>query len=161
MKPQTLCFLISPPRAAFPENFKEESFMTLQEQIGQRLVTGFPGTELTEDFRRVVQDSKVANVILFRENIESRAQLRRICEEIQQLVREATGHGAFITIDQEGGIVTRLSEDAVNVPGAMAIAATGDPENAYRAGLLTGRELRASISISRPAWTSTTTRKTR
>ena len=26
--------------------------MDLREQIGQRLVTGFPGTELTEDFRR-------------------------------------------------------------------------------------------------------------
>ena len=117
--------------------------MTLQEQIGQRLVTGFPGTELTEDFRRVVRESKIANVILFRENIESCEQLRRICDEIQRLVREATGHGAFITIDQEGGTVTRLPADAVNVPGAMAIAATGDPENAYRAGLLTGRELRA------------------
>lgn len=117
--------------------------MTLQEQIGQRLVTGFPGTELTEDFRRVVREEKIANVILFRENIADRAQLKRICAEIQQLVREATGHGAFITIDQEGGTVTRLPEDAVNVPGAMAIAATGDAENAYRAGLLTGRELRA------------------
>lgn len=117
--------------------------MTLQEQIGQRLVTGFPGTELTDDFRRVVREDKIANVILFRENIESCAQLRRICAEIQRLVREATGHGAFITIDQEGGTVTRLPADAVNVPGAMAIAATGDAENAYRAGLLTGRELRA------------------
>ena len=117
--------------------------MTLQEQIGQRLVTGFPGTELTEDFRRVVREHQIANVILFRENIESCAQLGRICAEIQQLVREATGHGAFITIDQEGGTVTRLPADAVNVPGAMAIAATGDAENAYRAGLLTGRELRA------------------
>ncbi len=117
--------------------------MTLQEQIGQRLVTGFSGTELTEDFRRVVREHKIANVILFRENIESCTQLTRVCGEIQALVREATGRGAFITIDQEGGTVTRLSADAVNIPGAMAIAATGDPENAYRAGLLTGRELRA------------------
>lgn len=117
--------------------------MTLQEQVGQRLVTGFPGTELTDDFCRMVREQKIANVILFRENIESRAQLTRICAEIQALVREATGHGAFITIDQEGGTVTRMPDDAVNVPGAMAIASTGDPENAYRAGLLTGRELRA------------------
>ena len=29
--------------------------MDLREQIGQRLVTGFPGTELTEDFRRMVR----------------------------------------------------------------------------------------------------------
>ncbi len=117
--------------------------MTLKEQIGQRLMTGFHGTELTDDYRRVVREHKIANVILFRENIESCAQLRRICGEIQKLVREETGHGALIAIDQEGGIVSRLPADGVNVPGAMAIAATGDPANAYKAGLLTGRQLRA------------------
>ena len=116
--------------------------MTLKEQIGQRLMTGFHGTELTDDYRRVVREYKIANVILFRENIESCAQLKRICGEIQQLVRAETGHSAFIAIDQEGGIVSRLPADGVNVPGAMAIAASGDPENAYRAGLLTGRQLK-------------------
>ncbi len=117
--------------------------MTLKEQIGQRLMTGFHGTELTDEYRKVVREYKIANVILFRENIESCAQLRRICGEIQRLVREETGHGALIAIDQEGGVVSRLPADGVNVPGAMAIAATGDPANAYRAGLLTGRQLRA------------------
>ena len=43
--------------------------MDLREQIGQRLVTGLPGTELTEDFRRMVREYKISNVILFRENI--------------------------------------------------------------------------------------------
>ena len=33
--------------------------MDLREQIGQRLVTGFPGTELTEDFRRMVREYKI------------------------------------------------------------------------------------------------------
>lgn len=116
--------------------------MTRKEQIGQRLMTGFCGTELTDEYRRMVREYKIANVILFRENIESCAQLKRICGEIQQLVRQETGHGAFIAVDQEGGTVSRMPADGVNVPGAMAVAATGDPENAYRAGLLTGRQLR-------------------
>lgn len=117
--------------------------MTLQEKIGQRLMTGFPGTEMTEEFRRVVKEHKIGNVILFKENIRDRTQLKQLCRDIQDLVRQETGHSAIIAIDQEGGIVTRLPEDAVNVPGAMALGATGDPENAYRAGLLIGREMRA------------------
>ena len=117
--------------------------MTLQEKIGQRLMTGFPGTEMTEAFRQAVRNHKIGNVILFRENIASRDQLKQLCQDIQDLVRQETGHSAFIAVDQEGGIVTRLPEDAVNVPGAMALGATGDPENAYRAGLLIGRELRS------------------
>ena len=33
--------------------------MDLREQIGQRQVTGFPGKELTEDFRRMVREYKI------------------------------------------------------------------------------------------------------
>lgn len=117
--------------------------MTLQEKIGQRLMTGFPGTEMTEEFRHVVKTHKIGNVILFRENVRDCAQLKQLCSDIQELVRKETGHSAFIAVDQEGGIVTRLQRDGVNIPGAMALGATGDPENAYRAGLLIGKELRA------------------
>jgi len=53
------------------------------------------------------------------------------------------GEARLDRIDQEGGAVSRLPADATLVPGAMAIAATGDPENAYRAGRITGEELRA------------------
>ncbi|MHC1692121.1 MAG: beta-N-acetylhexosaminidase [Sphaerochaetaceae bacterium] len=112
-------------------------------KIGQRLVSGFPGTSMSGDFIDLVKTRKVGNVILFAHNIESKTQLLQLCCAIQKLVREQTGHEAFIAIDQEGGMVTRLSEDATNIPGAMAIAATGNPVNAYRAGLITARELRA------------------
>jgi len=117
--------------------------MTLQEKIGQRLMTGFAGTEITEEFRRIVKEHKIGNVILFKENIRDCAHLVQLCEEIQTLIREETGHSAFIAIDQEGGIISRLPKDGVNVPGAMALGATGDADNAYRAGVLIGRELRA------------------
>ena len=117
--------------------------MTITEKIGQRLVGGFPGTEMSPEFIRLVKEYKIGNVILFQRNCESSGQLMKLCQSIQELVRRETGHGAFITIDQEGGAVTRLPYEAVNVPGQMALAATGDPENAYRAARLTAAELRA------------------
>ena len=90
--------------------------MTLQEKIGQRLMTGFPGTEMTEEFRRAVKQHKIGNVILFRENVRDCAQLRQLCRDIQNLVRQETGHSALIAIDQEGGMVTRLREDSMKTP---------------------------------------------
>lgn len=117
--------------------------MTLQEKIGQRLMTGFPGTEMSDEFRQAVKTYKIGNVILFRENVRDCAQLKQLCSDIQQFVREETGHSAFIAVDQEGGVVSRLREDGVNVPGAMALGATGDPENAYKAGRLIAQELRS------------------
>ena len=117
--------------------------MTITEKIGQRLVGGFPGTEMSEEFIRLVKEYKIGNVILFQHNVESSEQLIRLCRSVRELITRETGHRPFITVDQEGGGVTRLPQEAVNVPGAMALAATGDEENARRAAYLTARELRA------------------
>jgi len=117
--------------------------MDLQWQIGQHFVCGFPGTEIPDEFRRAVETYQIANVVLFAHNIANKDQVARLCRDIQTLVSTACGTPALICIDQEGGMVTRLSEDCTNVPGAMAIAATGDPESARVAGTITARELRA------------------
>ena len=116
--------------------------MTVKQMLGQKLIFGFHGTELSEEFVELVKEYKIGNVILFLRNVESAAQLRRLCGQIQQLIRQETGYPAFIVIDQEGGMVSRLPEDGVNVPGAMAIGATADPENAELASEITIRQLR-------------------
>lgn len=117
--------------------------MNNREKVGQRLVIGLPGTDLDDATRQLIEEYKFGNFILFRRNIESRDQLKELCRQLQQQTRKATGHDAFITIDQEGGMVTRLSEDCANIPGAMAISATGEPKNAYLCGKLTAQELRS------------------
>lgn len=112
-------------------------------QVGQRLVGGFPGKTISPEFIRLVREYKIGNVILFEHNVESMEQIKRLCGEIQELVRSQTGHGAFITIDQEGGGVTRLPENGCNVPGAMATTAAGDPEYAEILASLTAKELKS------------------
>ena len=116
--------------------------LTVKQMLGQKLVFGFHGTELPDDFIALIREYKIGNVILFRRNVETGAQLRRLCNQIQTVVREATGYPAFIVIDQEGGLVSRMPGDGVTVPGAMAIAATGKPENACIAARITIRQLR-------------------
>ena len=116
--------------------------MTMRELLGQKLVFGFHGTSLTAEMKALIRAYKIGNVILFLRNVENAEQLRTLCREIQALIREETGHPAFIIIDQEGGMVSRLPKDAVNVPGAMAVAATGDPENARLASEITIRQLK-------------------
>ena len=116
--------------------------MDIKYLVGQRLVCGFEGTEMSQDFIRLVKEYKLGNVILFQRNIESMAQVKQLCADIQRLVKKETGHYAFIAIDQEGGAVTRLSKDACNVPGAMAVAATGNPKNAEVLAEITANEMK-------------------
>lgn len=111
--------------------------------IGQHFVCGFEGTGMDDSFIEAVRRYKIGNVILFSRNIASKEQLYKLCFDIQELVQHECGHPALITIDQEGGMVTRLSGDCTNVPSAMAIAATGEEKSAFDAGLLTATELRA------------------
>jgi len=116
--------------------------MNIQQKIGQCFGIGFSGTVVSDDLRRLVKEYKVGNVILFRDNIENAAQVRSLCSAIQKLVKDETGYPAFIAIDQEGGAVTRLPPDMVNVPGAMALAASGSTENVSLAARITAAELR-------------------
>ena len=116
--------------------------LSAKEKIGQRIVVGFPGTEVDTELEELIQQYKIGNFILFKHNIVSAAQIKELCNKLQRLVLESTGYPAFITIDQEGGMVTRLEEDCVNIPGAMAIAATNNVMNAYEAGKITGEQLK-------------------
>lgn len=111
--------------------------------VGQKLLTGFSGTELTDELRELVRREQVGNVILFRENILSTEQLRRLCRELREFITEETGVPPLIAIDQEGGAVSRLPSECAVTPSAMALAATGRVENAYAAGQVIGRELAA------------------
>ncbi|MBQ3504640.1 MAG: beta-N-acetylhexosaminidase [Oscillospiraceae bacterium] len=116
--------------------------MTVKQMLGQKLIFGFHGTELSEEFKALIREYRIGNVILFLRNVQSADQLRRLCAQIQELILEVTGFPAFIVIDQEGGMVSRLPADAVTVPGAMTISASEDPDNARLAAEITIRQLR-------------------
>lgn len=117
--------------------------LTLQEKIGQMIMTGFDGAEFGGGIRKAVEEKKIGNLILFPSNIESTGQVRELCLKIQECVRENTGLPAFIAVDQEGGMVSRVPPGCTGVPGNMAVAATADPQNAYRIGRITSSELHA------------------
>ena len=68
-------------------------------------IFGLSGLTLTDDERAFFRDANPAGYILFGRNVESRAQLRALTDELRTL------HGRdriFICIDQEGGRVARM-----------------------------------------------------
>jgi beta-N-acetylhexosaminidase len=111
-------------------------------KLGQRIGIGFSGSKVSEELRRHVREYKTGNIILFRDNMESASQIRTLCRDIQELVQTETGQPALIAVDQEGGHVYRLPAGMVNVPGAMALAASGETGNVALAARITAAELR-------------------
>jgi beta-N-acetylhexosaminidase len=71
----------------------------------QAAIYGLAGTELSAEETDFFRDAKPAGYILFRRNIETREQLRRLTDAI----RDLEGHDEVpILIDQEGGRVARM-----------------------------------------------------
>ena len=71
----------------------------------QAAIYGLSGTTLSPDEAAFFADSRPAGYILFKRNIETRQQLRRLTD----MLRDLEGHDEVpILIDQEGGRVARM-----------------------------------------------------
>lgn len=119
--------------------------MSLEAKVGQLIMIGFDGTTLDSDLRGLIHELHPGGIIFFERNAESLRQVAQLNADFQQVARENGDPGLFIAIDQEGGVVARLKEARgfTEFPGAMAIAATGDVDNARRIAQALCSELRA------------------
>ncbi|EMR07038.1 hypothetical protein C772_01174 [Bhargavaea cecembensis DSE10] len=123
--------------------------MTMEEKVGQMLMPDFRNwngenvTEMLPEIERLVKDYHLGGVILFRENVVTTEQTTRLADAYQAASEK---YGMFLTIDQEGGIVTRL-QSGTDMPGNMALGATRSEELAYDTGRVIGEEL-ASLGIN-------------
>lgn len=108
------------------------------------MVIGFDGTTVDAELRRMITEYHIGGVILFARNIESPGQVAALTNELQKIALENGNPGLFIAIDQEGGRVARLTEGTgfTEFPSAMALTATGDPQNAYRVAVAMAAEMR-------------------
>jgi len=115
--------------------------MTLKEKLGQLIIAGFHGYEYDDHLKTLIEEYKVGNIILFTRNIKDLNQLITLNKKIFSEVQKHTGNIPFITIDQEGGMVTRIQDCATFCPGNMTLTATNNSDNAYRIGKIMGDEL--------------------
>jgi beta-N-acetylhexosaminidase len=105
---------------------------------GKYILMGVPGTELDAPTAGIIRAVQPAGFILFGRNIRTPAQLRRLVDDLCGEVR----HRPVVTIDQEGGRVSRLKECGAEPPSAKQLRERGDPALIERHGVLTGEILR-------------------
>lgn len=114
--------------------------MTLEEKIGQMFMVGFSGKEPSVEIQTMIEQYHVGGVIYFTRNIESPEQVHRLSSELQRFVPT---NPLFISIDQEGGMVARITEGVTLSPGNMALGATQNKEAVYQLNKIVASELTA------------------
>lgn len=119
--------------------------MTMEEKVGQMLMPDFRTwkgknvTEMNAEIGQMVKQYHLGGVILFRENVVTTEQTTTLVDDYQS---SSEKFGLLMTIDQEGGIVTRL-QSGTDMPGNMALGAARSEELAQNVGNAIGEELAA------------------
>jgi len=107
-------------------------------KLGQLLLTGVPGTELDPETASRLRQLQPGGFILFTRNIQSPEQLRKLIDDLRDLSETEP----IITIDQEGGRVSRLRTIGQEPPNAQQLREKGDIDLIKQHGKLTGQLLR-------------------
>lgn len=110
--------------------------------VGQHIMVDIPGAEISPAVEHLVREGRIGGVILFAKNIRSASQVRALTNDLQRLAATTGLPPLLISVDQEGGMVNRLTEGVTIFPSAMALGATGRPQDAAAAGRITALELR-------------------
>lgn len=101
----------------------------------------FPTTRLSDTQLSNLQDYPVGGFTLFSKNLIDPQQLSALIEQLE----ENSLIAPFISVDEEGGLVTRLASnpafDVPIFPNMSIIAQSGDPEDARHMALTIGKYL--------------------
>src|SRR6059036_940691 len=106
--------------------------------LGQLIMTGVPGKEIDSKTAALFRRIQPGGFILFARNIESAPQLRKLIDDLRSLSEVEP----IITIDQEGGRVSRLRLIGNEPPNAQQLRDKDDVHLIQRHGDITGRLLR-------------------
>lgn len=114
--------------------------MSLDEKIGQMFIIGVEGTSVDEKLKQYITTLKPGGIILFRDNITDPEQLLSFINGLK-----AANSGwipLFISVDEEGGRISRMPEQLPDMPSAMSLGGLDDPVFTYVAGRLLAEKIK-------------------
>jgi beta-N-acetylhexosaminidase len=107
--------------------------------VGQLLIIGFDGTEISPHLTCLLHEIQPAGVILFARNIQSLEQTWQLLRECRKCVAAPL----FTCVDLEGGTVDRFRNVLGSTPSAADVFATGDRKLYRKHGRIIGENCRA------------------
>lgn len=116
--------------------------MSVNQLVGQRIVTGYSGSKPPRSLLRAVRRGRVGGVILFGDNIRSRSAARRAIARMQREAKTGKQPPLLVMVDQEGGDVKRLPDAPPFRSPAQIGAGRLVAANASNEGKATGKALR-------------------
>jgi beta-N-acetylhexosaminidase len=117
------------------------SQMSLDEKIGQLIISGVNGTSIDSNDKRLITVLHVGGVIFYSKNIKSVPQTKQMVKDLKEINR-TNNLPLFMSVDQEGGRVSRLP-GVVQTPTNKEIGEKNDKHYAYSIGEKLGENLKS------------------
>lgn len=108
--------------------------MTVEEKIGQLLIVGLEGTTYNNNLDKLIKQHHVGGIIILGRNISTSNQIVGLLNNAKMANREY-GIPLFLSVDEEGGRVSRLPKGLKKSPSAAKIGKRNDETLAYDSGV--------------------------
>ena len=133
-------FVVSTPQKAATTSIiaSDDQDISLKKMIGQLVIIGATGEELSETDARFIREYGVSGFNLIGKNSRSRTQVTALINDLQNEASEAGIPGLFVGVDQEGGAIERFKFLGTHDPQSALTSTT----SAYRVAYTRGVELR-------------------
>jgi beta-N-acetylhexosaminidase len=112
----------------------------LRREIGQLLIAGFDGHQISAELQSLAREFGLGGVILFARNIVEPEQVAEAAFEASRMVQALP---PWVSVDQEGGRVARLKAPFTEWPPMATLGRSGDVKLAERFARALAAELKA------------------
>jgi len=115
--------------------------MSLNEKIGQLVIVGLDGYTTDANMTNLIKEHKVSGVILFGNNVKDSNQLVDLTNSLKSK-NSQNKIPLFISVDEEGGRVSRMPSEIKKLPSNQVIGSKNDSDLSYNIGKVIGEELK-------------------
>lgn len=117
--------------------------MSLKEKIGQLVIVGFEGTSMNEEIEKYIEEYKISGFIFFQRNIISSNEVFKLTNDMKLKNEINNSIPLFISVDEEGGRVSRFPKEFRNLPAAKLIGTIDKKDISLEYGKLIGDKLKS------------------
>ena len=114
--------------------------MTLEQKIGQLFIVGFEGDIINDEIIDLVNNQEVGGLIYFSRNVVDSNQIITLNNEIKDIKKDIP---LFISVDEEGGVVSRVPDEFLKLPSSGYIGKFDDENLSYNIGSIISKELKS------------------
>lgn len=116
--------------------------MTLEQKVGQMVIVGVEGYTIDDTTKAMIENNQVGGFILFSRNIKSPKQLLNLVNTLK-LTNSKNKVPLFISVDEEGGSVSRMPKEIRNLPSNKIIGEVNNSVFSYKVGNILAEKIKS------------------